>query len=120
MTKKAFCCSGFLLSPVEVDGAHNALTLFYVDQLIRLEVFHRIHLAAGPVNLQQIHFFSLAEAEMNSQIVLRNVAAAAADFVDLLMWFGLIRWVGYTFQTRPDAAAIGFGSDCPNFDPVVF
>ena len=56
---------------------------------------------------------------MNPQIVLRDVAAAAADFVDLAMGLGFAGDAGYASDARADAAAVGLGADGPHFNPVV-
>src|SRR5205807_143856 len=54
-----------------------------------------------------------------SQVILRNVAATAADFVDLTMRLGLARNLRNTCQARADPAAIRFRANRAYFDPVV-
>ena len=74
----------------ELFGLHDTLAFFDRDKLIRLHVFHRVHLAAGPAHFEQFDLLGLAESEVNAQIALRDIAAAAADFVDLLVRLGLV------------------------------
>jgi hypothetical protein len=53
-------------SPAEFHRAHNPLALFHVNQLIGLDVLHRIYLSAGPANLEQLHLLSFAHAKVDS------------------------------------------------------
>jgi len=57
------------LSAVEFHSPHNPFTLLHIDQLVGLDVFHRIHLSAGPVDLQQIHFFGFAQASLANNMI---------------------------------------------------
>ena len=56
---------------------------------------------------------------MNPQIALREVAAAAADFVDLLVRLVLAGHFRYAFQACSDSSAIGLRADGAHFEPVV-
>src|ERR1700722_12277876 len=79
--------SRFRLPPIELQRAHNSLTFLHENQLVRLDVLQRVHQPAGPANLQEIDLLGLSNTEMDSQIVLRDVAPSAAHFVNLRMWF---------------------------------
>ena len=87
--------------------------------LVHLDIFQRIDLAAGPANLKRVDFLGLSQAKVDSQIVLREVSAAAADFVDLLMRLRFSGRVRHAHQARADSAAIRFRSNGANLDPVV-
>src|SRR5438477_3239001 len=97
----------------------DALTLFDVDQLVRLNILQRVNLPARPANLQHVDSLSLPQPEVNAQIILREVAATAAHFIDLLMGFRLSGQMCHTHQPRPDSAAVRFRSNRTNLDPVV-
>ena len=56
---------------------------------------------------------------MNAQIILRNIATAAADFVDLTMPLRLPRDLRNTCQARADPATIRFRANGAHLDPVV-
>src|SRR5579863_1383948 len=105
---------------VEGNGPLNSLPFFHVDKLIHLDVLQRIDLSAGPADLKQIYLLSLANAEVNTQIVLGDVAAAAAYFIDLRMRLRLPRHSRDAPNPRADAAAIRLHSDRAHFDPIVF
>ena len=70
---------------VELHGAHDAFPFFDEDHLVRLDVFQRFDEAAGPADFEELDGFCFADAEVDAQIVLGKIAAAAADFVDLGM-----------------------------------
>src|SRR2546429_1976030 len=72
-----------ILGWLELHRADDALAFFYHDHLVRLDVLQGFHQAAGPAYLQQFHLFRFANAEMDAQIILRKISAAAAHFVDL-------------------------------------
>src|SRR6266478_4078742 len=67
---------------VELHGADDAFALFDEDHLIRLDIFQCFDEAAGPADFEELDAFCFADAEMDAEIVLREIAAAAADFVD--------------------------------------
>src|SRR5260370_34368670 len=80
---------------VKTHGPHDTFAFFDVNELIGLHVLQRVYLPARPANLQHLNLLRFPQAEMNAQIVLRDVAAAAADFVDLLVRLWCIRRVRY-------------------------
>ena len=51
----------------ELHSAHYAFAFLHEDQLIGLDVFHGIHLSAGPADFEQLHLVRLAQAEVNPQ-----------------------------------------------------
>ena len=86
--------AGCLLRRLKFLGLHDALAFLDVDQLIDLHVFHGVDLSAGPAHFEEVDFRGLAEAEVNAQVALRNVASSAADLIDLLvrLCFVRVRW----------------------------
>src|SRR6185312_11179413 len=56
---------------------------------------------------------------MNSQIVLREVTASAAHFIDLLERLLKTGHVRNALNASANAAAIRPGSHCAHFDPVI-
>ena len=68
--------------------------------------------AAGPADLQRFDLGGAANAEVQAEIALRNVAAAAADFPDLMM---AVDAQGYA---SADGVAIGLCADELDGDPV--
>ncbi len=58
------------------------------------------------------------EAEVDAQIVLREVASSAAYLVDLGEGLAVSGWLRCDGDARAYAAAIGFGADGANLDPV--
>src|SRR6185369_14377329 len=92
----------------ELDVADDALPFFNKNQLIWLDVFQGVDLAAGPADLEQIDLFGFADAEVDAQVVLGDVAPAAAHLVDLLVHLGFVGRMGNATQACADAAAIGF------------
>jgi len=71
------------------------------------------------MDFQEVDFIGFAEAEVDAQVVLGEIAAAAADFVDLRMGIFFAGGMGDAPEARADAAAIGFCADGFDFDPVV-
>ncbi len=55
---------------------------------------------------------------MDAQVVLREVAAATADFVDLDEWFGVGGGLGGDGDAGADAGAVGLCADGSDLDPV--
>src|SRR5580698_4954889 len=103
----------------ELHGAQNPLAFFHEDQLICLYVSKCVDVAAGPADFECVDLFRFSQAKVNAQIVLRNVAASAANFVDLLVWPGCAGRMGYANEACSDAASVGFGADDANLDPIV-
>ena len=52
-------------------------------ELVDVEVLEDVDLAAEPMDFYAVDFLGLVEAEVDAEIVLREVAAAAAEFVGL-------------------------------------
>src|SRR5882762_868560 len=104
---------------IELHGADDAFAFFDEDNLIGLDVFEGFDEAAGPADFEELDAFGFADAEVDAEIVLRKVAAAAADFVNLWMQALLDGKMSDAFDARADAAAIGFCADGFNFDPIV-
>src|SRR6185369_13905899 len=102
----------------ELDVADDALPFFNKNQLIWLDVFQGVDLAAGPADLEQIDLFGFADAEVDAQVVLGDVAPAAAHLVDLLVHLGFVGRMGNATQACADAAAIGFHPDRAHLEPV--
>src|SRR5437660_3531025 len=107
------------LGRIELLGADDAFALFDEDDLIGLDVFQRFDEAAGPADFEKLDGFGFADAEVEAQIVLRKIATAAADFVDLGMETFFAGEMRDAFDARADAAAIGFCANGFDFDPVV-
>ena len=59
-------------------------SFFDGKELVHGQTFKFIRDAAGPVDLEPINSCCQPETEMDTQIVLRNIAAAALDLGDLL------------------------------------
>ena len=97
---------GISFRTIEFRRADDTLALSDDNHFVRLDVLKGIDRAAGPANFEQVDFFCFPQAEVHAQIVLRDVAAAAADFVNLLVWFGFTRRIRDATQSRADAAAI--------------
>src|SRR6266436_8054919 len=70
---------------VELHGTDDALAFFDEDHLVGLDVAEGLDEAAGPADFQEFDVLGFADAEMDAQIILRKVAAAAAHFVYLWM-----------------------------------
>src|SRR5216684_4781874 len=104
---------------VELHGAHDAFAFFDDDHLVRLDVLQGFHQAAGPANLKHVNLVRFADAEVDAEIVLRKIAAAAAHFVNLRMRIFFAGEMRDAFDTRADAAAIRFRADGFDFDPIV-
>src|SRR5580704_14113672 len=105
--------------PLKRLRLHDAFALFYNDQLIGFDVLERVHLSARPANLDHFGLAGFSQAEVNPQIVLRDVAAAAAHFVDLLVRLGFVWGMADAHQPCSDAAAVRLGADALYLDPVV-
>ena len=104
---------------VELHCAQDAFALFHHDHLVRLDVLQGLHEAAGPAYLQQLHLLRFPDSEVDAEIVLREVAAAAAHFIDLRVKVFLARQMRDALDSRADAGAIRFCADGFDFDPIV-
>src|SRR4030081_2304871 len=82
----------------KLHSAGNAFTFLDEDQLIRFYVFDGVDLATRPADFQYLNLFSLANAEVYSQIVLRDVTAAASNFIDLLVRLRFSRRVSHALE----------------------
>ena len=100
-------------------GADDAFALFDKDDLVRLDVFERFNEAAGPADFEDLDVFGFTDAEVDAEIVLGKIAAAAADFVNLRMQALLAGKMSDAFDARADAAAIRFRADGFDFNPIV-
>src|SRR5205814_3077931 len=107
------------LGRIELLRADDAFTLFDEDDLVGLDVFERFDEAAGPADFEELDGFGFTNAEVDAQIVLRKIAAAAVDFVDLGMETFFAREMRDAFDARADTAAIGFCANGFDFDPVI-
>src|SRR5712692_3243098 len=85
------------------------------DRVYRIgrDVFQGFDLAAGPANFHRFHFPGGAKAEVEAQIVLREVTSTAADFAELLYARGA------NGHARADRSAIAFGADQLEEDAVI-
>src|SRR6266436_388489 len=104
---------------IELLSADDAFAFFDEDDLIRLHVFESFDEAAGPADFEEFHVFGFADAEVDAEIVLGKIAAAAADFVNLRMQTLLAGEMRDALDACADAAAIGFCADSFYFDPIV-
>src|SRR5579871_5957411 len=82
-------------------------------QFADLRRWQSLGLARGPVNDRFIDLGALAEAEMESALVLSAETRSAGDFLYLLLA------VPVEGHPRPDGAAIAAGSLQIELDPVV-
>src|SRR5579864_5165113 len=69
------------------------------------DVLQGFESAVGPTDFYGFHFGGGAQAEMEAKVVLGEVAAAAADFAELL------NATGVNGDARPDGGAIAFCAD---------
>src|SRR5579885_2209138 len=76
-------------------AANQPLAFLNEDDLVRGDVLQGIHDSAGPLDFEQVHFAGLAEAEVHAQVILGEITASAANFVDLLVRFGLAGRLSY-------------------------
>ena len=80
------------------------LSLFYREYLVDSGSCNLIQSPAWPADFDQVYFGSFLQAEMQSQIALGNIAAAAAYFVNL------DQIAGDHFHLRSNSVAIAFYS----------
>src|SRR5438552_16296785 len=107
------------LGRIELPGADDAFALFDEDDLVGLDVFERFDEAAGPADFEELDGFGFTNAEVDAQIVLRKIAAAAVDFVDLGMETFFAREMRDALDARADTAATRFFIDGVDFDHVM-
>src|SRR5260370_18757678 len=96
------------LGRVELHGSDDAFAFFSEDDLIGLDVLEGFDEAAGPADFEELDVFGFSDAEVDTEIVLVKIAAAAADFVDLRMQALLAGKMRDAFDSRADAFAIAF------------
>src|SRR5579863_9727553 len=75
--------SCFRLSRLKRIGLQNFAAFFDDIQPVYIQVFNLIDLPAKPADFEHIHLSSLIQTEVNARIVLRKIAAAAAQLFDL-------------------------------------
>src|SRR6266481_5264979 len=78
-----------------------------------------VYVENGPADFEELDVFGFADAEVDAEIVLRKIAAAAAHFVNLRMQTLLAGKMRDAFDARADAAAIRFSADGLDLDPIV-
>lgn len=61
----------------------DPLSLYKSIDFICCYIFQLFHFAAGPSNLDRIHFVGGSQPEMQAKIILREITPAAVDFVKL-------------------------------------
>src|SRR5579885_3457655 len=103
--------SGFQRSP-NGSGWLDALALDNRIDSVARQPGQFIHDSAGPVHLD-VGPVCLSEAEVHSQIVLRDIAAAAANFVHLSPR------AGHAVNPSPDSRPVRFRSEALDLDPAV-
>src|SRR6516165_1826618 len=99
--------------------AHDAFALSHIDELVGLNVFQCVHHSTRPTNFENVDFGSVSDAEMDPQVILREVSAAAADFIDLLVRLGLTRHLNDAAHPCSDSAAVGFDTYRADLNPVI-
>src|SRR5260370_7100283 len=72
---------------------------------IASDVFRGFDFPARPANFDRFHFLGRAQAEVQTQIVLREVACAATDFAELFNTCGTNRYAG------ADCSAVALRAD---------
>src|SRR6266478_6168074 len=117
--EKSLLCKFGSFGRVELHGADDAFAFFDEDDLIGLDVFERFDEAAGPPDFEEFDVFGFADAEVDAKIVLRKIAAAAADFVNLRIQLLVAGEMCDAFDARADPAAIGFRADSLDLDPII-
>lgn len=80
---------------------------------VRRKVLKRFDRAVGPADFRRFHLLGRAEAEVETQVVLREIAAAPTDFAELLYTCGVNR------DTRANRGAIALGPDELEEDAMV-
>src|SRR4029077_13711489 len=91
----------------------NPGTFFNHNMAVSRNAAHRIYSAARPAHRHTVGARRCAQAKMQTQIALRKVAAAAADFLYLSQSARL------HFNTRANASPIRLGAYELYADPVV-
>src|SRR5437899_1982899 len=117
--EKNLLCKFGSFGRIELHGANDAFALFDEDYLIWLDVFQRFDETAGPADFEELDGFGFADAEVHAEIILREIAATAADFVDLGVEAFLAGKMSDAFDACADATPIGFRADGLDFEPIV-
>src|SRR5580692_2781682 len=99
---------------------HNSFAFFHHDQLVRLHILQGVNRAAWPADFEQLHLLRFSDTKMNAQIILRNVTAATAYLVNLLVRLRFARRMRNATQAGADAAAVRFCSDRFYLQPIIF
>ena len=72
-----------LLAGVELLGLDDSPTFLDDDQLVDLDIGEGFLSTRGPADCDQINLAGLPEAKVKAEIVIRDVACAAHNLVDL-------------------------------------
>src|SRR5258708_2852421 len=110
MRKSTKCAAAAAISPKTISAFTSASAKPKTSSSSR---------SAGPANLEELDVFGFADAEVNAEIVLGEIAAAAAHFVDLRMQIFFAGEMRDAFDACADAAAIRFRTDGFDLDPIV-
>src|SRR5579863_9347103 len=92
---------------------HNSFSFLYRVEPVGGKVVYDFSFAGGPKDFYAIKVVVRSQAEVDAQVVLRQIAAPAADLIDLNQVSGEGLEAGIQRQT------IAFGSRQFKFDPVV-
>ena len=68
--------------PQAVAG-NNSLSFFHCVEAIGRQIVQSLSLAGGPENFYAIQVIVRTEAEVDSEIALRQITSTAADFIHL-------------------------------------
>ena len=52
-------------------------------KLVRFQIGQSVSMTRGPANLNRVDFLRFAQPKVHAKVILREIAAAAADFVHL-------------------------------------
>src|SRR5436190_1050076 len=99
------------LRPEENPDA-SSFPFHHFVNLVHCQSWQSVDVSAWPTDFN-IRLLRCAETEMDAQIILRNVAAAAANLVHLAML------AGCADDARTNAGAIRLCANAFQFDPVV-
>src|SRR5689334_12567917 len=107
---------------MDVSTTRGALEVLLLDEalpfldgqdFVDARVRDLVNRAARPADFDEVNLRALLKAEVEAQVALRDVAAAAAHLVHLC------EVAGDDFNTRADAVTIAFDADCLNQHRVV-
>ena len=76
---------------VKRRGILDSLPFYDGVNPVRRDVFHDLDLSRGPAHFDRLHLRRGPEAEVQAEIVLREIAGAAANFVELSKTSGVDR-----------------------------